>query len=443
MSSRMVGISAFRAARYRSSATRSLPSCSPRPSSAYASAPSVVASLSGLIACNSGSAPSSTRSSSIAADVRSWVMTDPLWRVVRAGAVGGTNDTYRSPKSVFGSSRAATSDGISRAAPGSSASRSAAPEPSAAIWRTSPTTPPPPRARPQRPAPAPAAAPSRSPRDPYRGRRAPDREREEEVHDVDRDDRQPDRPAERHTDASRPAGRGVPVVAVHQHHDQAEHQYLDERPQHVDRGQEEVEVVVVRAGRLSEVAGGNGPGGQIAGEQAHHVQRDDGDETGDHPGRHQERQRRDRHHLQRVDLLRDTHRAELGGEATADRGRQRERGDQRGDLAGVEVRRDEPGKGAAADLVERLVALQTNLGTGEERQETNHADSTADDGEGPGAEAHLGEQPDNLPLVAADRPRRPRQRSPVEEQLGTQVVEDPQRRHLTYPSAGRPGSRWP
>src|SRR6266540_1888251 len=47
------------------------------------------------------------------------------------------------------------------------------------------------------------------------------------------------------------------------------------------------------------------------------------------------------------------------------------------------------------------------------------------------------------PFVAADRPRRPRQRSPVEEQLGTQVVEDPQRRHLTYPSAGRPGSRWP
>ena len=47
------------------------------------------------------------------------------------------------------------------------------------------------------------------------------------------------------------------------------------------------------------------------------------------------------HHLEGVDLLGDPHRAELGGEAAADRRGQRDAGDERRDLAGVEVRRDE------------------------------------------------------------------------------------------------------
>ena len=56
------------------------------------------------------------------------------------------------------------------------------------------------------------------------------------------------------------------------------------------------------------------------------VQRDDRDHPRDDPGRHEERQRRDRHHLERVDLLGDPHRAELGGEAAADGGGQRDAG---------------------------------------------------------------------------------------------------------------------
>ena len=75
-----------------------------------------------------------------------------------------------------------------------------------------------------------------------------------------------------------------------------------------------------------------------------------------------------RHHLEGVDLLGDAHRAELGGEAAADGGRQRDAGDQRRDLAGVEVGRDEAGERRGAELVERRVALQADLGAGEERQ---------------------------------------------------------------------------
>ena len=42
-------------------------------------------------------------------------------------------------------------------------------------------------------------------------------------------------------------------------------------------------------------------------------------------------------------------------------------GDERRDLAGVEVGGDEAGEGRGADLVERGVALQADLGAGEER----------------------------------------------------------------------------
>ena len=84
--------------------------------------------------------------------------------------------------------------------------------------------------------------------------------------------------------------------------------------------------------------------------------------AGDHPRRHEERQRRHRHHLEGVDLLGDPHRAELGGEAAADGRGQGERGDQRGDLAGVEVGRDEAGELRDAERLERAVALQPDLG---------------------------------------------------------------------------------
>ena len=54
----------------------------------------------------------------------------------------------------------------------------------------------------------------RSPRDPHGRGRAPDGQRQEEVHDVDRDDRGAHRPADRDADAGRAAGGVEAVVAV-------------------------------------------------------------------------------------------------------------------------------------------------------------------------------------------------------------------------------------
>ena len=122
-----------------------------------------------------------------------------------------------------------------------------------------------------------------------------------------------------------------------------------------------------------------------------------------------------------------------------DRRRQGQRGDQRRDLAGVEVRRDEAGERAAADLVERLVALQADLGAGEEGQEADDADRAADHGQRAGAEADLGEQPHHLAPVAAQGARGPRGRPAVEGELPAEVVQEVGA--ITTPSAGRPGSR--
>ena len=95
----------------------------------------------------------------------------------------------------------------------------------------------------------------------------------------------------------------VAVVAVDQDHDDREDQHLAERPQHVAGWQEQVEVVVVGARALPVELRHDESGREVRRQQADDVERDDRDETGDDPGRHEERQRRDRHHLERVDLL--------------------------------------------------------------------------------------------------------------------------------------------
>src|SRR3954467_8768978 len=160
---------------------------------------------------------------------------------------------------------------------------------------------------------------SGSPRDPDGRGRAPDGQRQEQVDDVDRHDREPDRPADGEADARGSAGGAVTVVAVGQDDHDREDGDLQERPPDVPGRQEQVEVVVVRAGRLAVRLRGDGAGGEVAGQQADHVQRDDGDEAGDDPGGHQERQRGHAHHLEGVDLLVDAHGADLGGEAAAHR----------------------------------------------------------------------------------------------------------------------------
>ena len=97
------------------------------------------------------------------------------------------------------------------------------------------------------------------------------------------------------------------------------------------------------------------------------------------------------------------------------------------DLAGVEVRREEAGERRGAELVQRRVALQADLGAGEEGQEGDDADGAADDRQRAGAEGDLGQQPEHLLLVAPQRARGPGQRPAVEAELVAEVVEGAQR----------------
>src|ERR1044072_1659942 len=113
----------------------------------------------------------------------------------------------------------------------------------------------------------------------------------------------------------------------------------------------------------------------------------------------------------------------VGGEpAAAGRGR-RVAGDEGGDLTGVEVRRHESGEGRGAELVQRGVPLEADLGAGEEAHRGDDADGAADDGQRAGAEGHLGEDAEDLLLVAAQRAGGPREGLDEERELFTEAVE--------------------
>jgi hypothetical protein len=84
------------------------------------------------------------------------------------------------------------------------------------------------------------------------------------------------------------------------------------------------------------------------------------------------------------------------------------------DNAIADVRRDEARERAAAELVQRLVALQADLGAGEEGEEADHADCAADHRERAGAETDLGQQPDHFAAVPPYRARHGGCRASVE-----------------------------
>src|SRR4051794_8617546 len=188
-----------------------------------------------------------------------------------------------------------------------------------------------------------------------------------------------------------------------------------------------MEVVVVSTTGLAEVLDDDELRGEVAEEKADDVERDYRDETGDDAGGDEVGHRRDAHDLEGIDFFGDAHGAELGGEARADGGREAEAGDQRSDLARVEVRRDEAGEGRDADLVEALVALETDFGAGEERQEADDSDRAGDDRQRTRTEADLGDEPDDLFPVRRDRARHPRERAAEERQLLAEVLEHTER----------------
>src|SRR5699024_8740661 len=82
----------------------------------------------------------------------------------------------------------------------------------------------------------------------------------------------------------------------------------------------QVEEVVVVPGRGAAQGHDDHAGGQVAGEQADHVDRQHAHDGGDDPGADQERHRAHRHHVECVDLVGDAHRADLRGESGADLG---------------------------------------------------------------------------------------------------------------------------
>ena len=149
----------------------------------------------------------------------------------------------------------------------------------------------------------------------------------------------------------------------------------------------------------------------------------DGDESGEHAGGDEILHRRDGHHLEGVDLFGDPHGAELRGESAAHGRRQCEAGDDRRDLAGVEVRRDESGERCGAELVERGISLDADLGAGEEAHRDDDADGSADDGQGATAERDLGEQPIDLAAVVLDGEQHGLEHAEVEQHLRAGVVE--------------------
>ena len=169
------------------------------------------------------------------------------------------------------------------------------------------------------------------------------------------------------------------------------------------------------------------PGRGVGHRQADGVHRDDREKSGDHPGGDQVRHAGHGHRLQRVDLLGDPHRAQLGGVARAERADQRYRGDQRSDVAGVEVGDEQSGQRLRAHRVQRPEALQAHEAADEQRQRGHHAGSAEDDDQSARAETDLGQQPGDLLAVAPQGPRHPADRPAVKRQLVAEVIELVQR----------------
>ena len=127
------------------------------------------------------------------------------------------------------------------------------------------------------------------------------------------------------------------------------------------------------------------------------------DERRHDAGRDEVRNGTDRHRLEGVDLLADTHRAKAGREAAPDACSERERHDDRCELAGVGVPRHEADERRQADDVEAVVALEPDLGACKCRHQEHDTDSSTTDHERSATEAYLGEVSSDLGGVVADR----------------------------------------
>src|SRR4029079_8078765 len=97
-----------------------------------------------------------------------------------------------------------------------------------------------------------------------------------------------------------------------------------------------------------------------------------------------------------VYLLSDALGAELRGELAAEWGLDGDGRDDRRDLAGVAVGRDEAGQRRDADDVQALVALDPDLEADEQRLGDDHAERAGERDEQPGAQRDLADLPADL-----------------------------------------------
>ena len=123
---------------------------------------------------------------------------------------------------------------------------------------------------------------------------------------------------------------------------------------------------------------------------------------GDDPGGRQVADAANTDHLERIDLLVDSHRTHLSGGAGTDGRRQRDGGGTGHDESDIEVRRREPGEGFDTDGLQLVVALHCHQGAGGHRQEADDDDGAADHRERCDTQPHLRDQPQHLGSVIGD-----------------------------------------
>ena len=147
------------------------------------------------------------------------------------------------------------------------------------------------------------------------------------------------------------------------------------------------------------------------------VERDHDQHAGDNPRRRQIGDRADAHHFQRVYLLVDPHRAQLGGRAGTDRGRQCQAGRGWRDHADVQERRQKTSQRFDSDVGQGVIALYRDKGAGGQSEEADDAHGAPDHRQRTGTHTHLRDQPQHFSRVAPHRIDDGGQRFPVERGL--------------------------
>ena len=195
----------------------------------------------------------------------------------------------------------------------------------------------------------------------------------------------------------------VAVSAVNQRDNSGEHHGLETRVQEILRRDRQMEEVVVSTCRCAVEEHDDQSGREVTGQESDHVDRDDTDHGSDHPGTREEGDRSDRHRVQRVDFVGDTHGPDLGGETRSDLGGQRDRDDNRGQFTGVGNRGQHAGERGHPDKLEAPVGLDAQHHRRGQRHREDDPDGAAAGQQGVRAEADLADLTEYMLAVLGER----------------------------------------